>query len=202
MTASAPSDQPTRTRSPPRQTPYAGHDFPDQPMPSRPTIRWPGVRAGSSVGTSVRLKSGRSAVRSRPCPRTILRDGEPRHRDRRVGGGCCSGSVRRAPGRPASKALFEARLAGRSRAEAARLRRRRWPGRAARGLSLGTAQPTAGRHRETATSSISGISTQLEMLSEWGPRHPTKLIPPNESSLPSVDSAAPVSCPGRLGPEP
>jgi hypothetical protein len=26
------------------------------------------ARAGSSVGTSVRLKSGRSAVRSRPCP--------------------------------------------------------------------------------------------------------------------------------------
>ena len=28
-----------------------------------------GARAGSSVGTSVRLKSGRSAVRPRPCPR-------------------------------------------------------------------------------------------------------------------------------------
>src|SRR3954466_5093620 len=27
------------------------------------------ARAGSSVGTSVRLKSGRSAVRPRPCPR-------------------------------------------------------------------------------------------------------------------------------------
>src|SRR4051794_14324988 len=28
----------------------------------------PGCWAGSSVGTSVRLKSGRSAVRPRPCP--------------------------------------------------------------------------------------------------------------------------------------
>ena len=46
---------------------------PSAPRPFRRPVRVSGMvslaRAGSSVGTSVRLKSGRSAVRPRPCPR-------------------------------------------------------------------------------------------------------------------------------------
>src|SRR5205807_252653 len=51
------------------------------PPQSPPPLEWVGVAtgAGSSVGTSVRLKSGRSAVRPRPCPLREHQAGDSAH---------------------------------------------------------------------------------------------------------------------------